>query len=177
MSPRRRAPRFAASSRHSFSAPPGTHRGRRTIPSATDSATSDGRHQHVSHDDHQSAVPALGPLPLAATALQRRSDPAGRDGPRRVDTSDPDPPQTRSRRGIAHHQPRYGADPGFPAPGFESPWRCATAWSLKPAPRAGFWRFRGLENYRPRRTASKAGHQASERERTDCVPRPAPGRI
>jgi hypothetical protein len=60
---------------------------------------------------------------LAATALQRRSDPAGRDGPRRGDALRPgsaaNPLAERDRAWEAGG----GTDPRFPAPGFESPWR------------------------------------------------------
>jgi hypothetical protein len=41
--------------------------------------------------------------------------------------STPDPPQTLSPSGIAHERPRDATDPGFPEPGFESPWRCLPA--------------------------------------------------
>jgi hypothetical protein len=72
--------------------------------------------------------------PLAATALQRRSDPAGRDGPRRATPYGSDPQQTRLGSGIAHQRPGDGPTLGFPAPGFESPWR----YSRTPLRQRGF---------------------------------------
>src|ERR671915_723113 len=77
----------------------------------------------VAHDDPTGSRHGALTAPLAATALQRRSDSTGRDGPRRVDTSGPgsaaNPLTERDRASEA-----WGRNgPRIPGAGFESPWR------------------------------------------------------